>query len=144
MISLSISRILESVYAHSAAEIVSTGVERPEILGRSHEEMLKVITRDTIAALAYAMMPIVTDSNIAEKPIPEVITLEIKVPDTVSEGLLRAAIETAVASGVLARAWSGSESPMHRRYSKAFEMSLEALSNISGHSTVLGCIAPTA
>ena len=86
MISLSISRILESVYAHSAAEIVSTGVERPEILGRSHEEMLKVITRDTIAALAYAMMPIVTDSNIAEKPIPEVITLEIKVPDTVSRG----------------------------------------------------------
>lgn len=144
MISLSIPKILESVYAHSAAEVVSTGVERPEILGRSHETMLTVIARDIIAALAYAMMPIVTDSNIAEKPIPEVITLEINVPGNVSEGMLRAAIETAVASGVLARAWSGSESPMHERYSKAFEMSLEALSNISGHHTMPGRISPTA
>ena len=143
-LSISIERVLESVYAHSAAEIVATGPARPELLSRSHADMLKVITRDTIAGVAFALTPMLTDSNIAAKPMPDIITLEMNLPEGVSQTMLQAAIETAVAAGTLARAWSGSDSPMCQRYSEAYKISIESIARISCFKGLPGAIKPTA
>lgn len=67
-LSLSIDRILDSVYAHSAAEIVATGTERPELLGTSHAKMLRIIVRDTIASMSFVMAHAITGSNIGDLP----------------------------------------------------------------------------
>lgn len=79
-LSLSIDRILDSVYAHSAAEIVATGTERPELLGTSHAAMLRVIVRDTIASMSFAMAHAITGSNIGDNPIPDIITIDFNLP----------------------------------------------------------------
>lgn len=142
-ISLSISNILDRVYAHTAAEVVSTGSTRPEILGRAHSEMLKVIVRDTIAGLAFSIAHLITDSNIAERPIPEIIFLEMTLPDGISQLMLCSALETAVAAGTLAQAWSGSDGPMAGRYERAYEISLDTLRRTAGKG-IPGKIAPTA
>ena len=142
-ISISVERVLDSVYAHSAAEIVSSGVERPEVLGRNHRDMLRVITRDTIAGLAFTLAHIVEDTNVGDTPIPDVITLDLRLPEYLSLAMLQACVETAVAAGVLAQAWSGSDGPMAERYSKAYSMSLKSIEIHAGGS-IPGSITPTA
>ena len=142
-ISLSLTNILDRVYAHTAAQVVSTGSTRPEILGRAHADMLKVIVRDSIAGLAYTVAHLITDSNIAQLPIPEIIYLEMSLPDDISQQMLCSALETAVAAGTLAQAWSGSDGPMAARYGRAYEISLETLRRTAGKG-IPGKIAPTA
>ncbi len=138
-ISLSLTNILDRVYAHTAAQVVSTGSTRPEILGRAHADMLKVIVRDTIAGLAFTVAHLITDSNIAQLPIPEIIYLEMSLPDDISQQMLCSAL----AAGTLAQAWSGSDGPMAARYGRAYEISLETLRRTAGKG-IPGKIAPTA
>ena len=142
-VSLSIDRILESVYAHSAAEVVSSGVARPEVLGNAHREMLRVLTRDTIAGLSFTLAHVVEDTNIADTPIPDIITLTMRIPDLLAPAVVRTAMESAVAAGVLAQVWSGSESPMASRYARAYEMSVESVTAHTGRG-IPGRVAPTA
>lgn len=142
-LSLSIDRILDSVYAHSAAEIVATGTDRPELLGTSHAAMLRVIVRDTIAGLSFAMAHAITSSNIGDNPIPDIITIDFNLPGGLSQTVFRAAVETAVAAGALAQAWSGSNSPMSGRYTRAYDMSVETLARMVGKG-IPGAISPTA
>lgn len=143
-LSLSIDRVLDSVYAHSTAEIVATGITRPEILGRAHTAMLRVIVRDTIAGLSFAMAHAITNSNIGENPIPDIITVDVNLLAELSQPVFRAAVETAVAAGTLAQAWSGSESPMSDRYSRAYDMSLQTILRMVGRGVLPGAISPTA
>ncbi len=143
-LSLSIDRILDSVYAHSAAEIVATGTERPELLGTSHAKMLRIIVRDTIASMSFVMAHAITGSNIGDNPIPDIITIDFNLPDGLSQTIFRAAVETAVAAGTLAQAWNGSESPMCDRYTRAYDMSLQAILRMVGRGVLPGAISPTA
>lgn len=143
-ISLSIERILDSVYAHSAAEVVSRGVDRPELLGRDHAPMLRTIARDVVAQMSIEVSHLIADTNIAEQPVPDIICLDMRLPDDISLPMLRSAIETAVASGVLAAVWRGCDGIMFDRYMKALEMSLTAVKSMTMRSAMPRAIAPTA
>ena len=141
-ISLSITRILESVYAHSAAESLSSGIERPEILGRAREAMLKVICRDVIAGITMKFGKALTGSNLGSAQ--DIVTLDLRLPDSVIPTLFQPALETAVAARVLARARSGSKGPMCERYERVSEMSAAVLARHLASGPLPDAIRPTA
>ena len=106
--------------------------------------MLRIIVRDTIASMSFVMAHAITGSNIGDNPIPDIITIDFNLPDGLSQTIFRAAVETAVAAGTLAQAWNGSESPMSDRYSRAYDMSLQAILRMVGRGVLPGAISPTA
>ncbi len=143
-IAISIDRILEGVYAHSAAESIIGDADRPEILGRDHKPMLRVLCRETLAAIALSMGQSLAGSNLAEDPMPDIITLDLYLPQFMVPDMLRAAIETAMAAGVLAKAWSGSKSPIYERYNEAWRITCATVKNLLATGPLPGAIKPTA
>ena len=143
-IAVSIDRILEGVYAHSAAHNINSDNERPEILGRDHKPMLRVLCRATLSGLAMTMGPALKASNLAEEPMPDIIKFEMTLPQFLIPDMLRAAIETAVAAGVLAKAWGGSTNPIFGRYTEICRMATDTIRGLLASGPLPGAISPTA
>lgn len=143
-IAVSIDRILEGVYAHSAAHSINNDTERPEILGRDHKPMLSVLCRDTLAGIAMNLGPALVSSNLARDPMPDIITFEMRLPQFLIPDMLRAAIETAGAAGILAKAWSGSTDPISERYTDICRMSMATIKNLIASGPLPDAISPTA
>lgn len=144
IIAISIDRILEGVYAHSAAESINSDTKRPEILGHDHKPMLRVLCRDTLAGLALTMGPALVSTNLAEDPMPDIIKFEMSLPQFLIPDMMRAAIETAAAAGVLAKAWSASNAPAFSRYTEASRMAAATIKNLIASGPLPCAIRPTA
>lgn len=143
-IAISVDRILEGVYAHSAAQSIIGDIDRPEILGRDHKPMLRVLCRDVLTAIAMNLGSALSGSNMADNPMPDIIILDIELPQFTIPDMLRAAIETAVAAGVLAKAWSGSNTPVYERYTDIWRMAAATIKNLISAGPLPGAIKPTA
>lgn len=120
-ISLSIERILESVYAHSAAHSFDCGKERPSLLGSDQEEMLKSICRDIIAGLFFKMAGSIKSTDLGTSAGGDLISAELEMNDDTVPSVLRTAMETAIAAGVLSAVWAGHDSKLSERYKTVYD-----------------------
>lgn len=116
-ITLSISRVLELVYAHAAFADIVYEQERPEILGKEHSEALAKMFDSVLASMALELngillckAPEIEDSDFRE--------VELIAPSTIPPVVFQRNIEDAVACGILANVWKSVGDPMADAYTK--------------------------
>ncbi len=108
-ISISIDRILDSIYARAALEASIHGTGNPALLDRSDSKALRRVTIDCLAELVASLSHIVSSGDIASLGNDtEIITLET----TLGHGdmlapTFRMNLETATVCAVLAHAYAG-------------------------------------
>lgn len=103
-ITLSLSRIADVVFAHSAAISLDTSSPRPAVLNRSHSGMLGVMADNEIGRLLIELSGIVTE--IDSESDSDLRTIGLEVPATAPLGAWRRSLENAVCCGVLAKVWA--------------------------------------
>ncbi|MDE6207939.1 MAG: hypothetical protein K2M55_09035 [Muribaculaceae bacterium] len=127
-IALSIDRILESVYATSAAEHITADTEQPAILGTAHEAMLRSICRDVIAGLIFAIAPEVADTNIDDSSADDIIEIHLaQDPRYINIHLLRRSFEITAAAGVLSVVWKSNKPELSASWRKSYDESCTCL-----------------
>lgn len=107
-ISLSVSHILDDIYARSA---LSHRDLRPGLLTRAHESALRQTLIGAFGQSVLAILPHVVETNISELDSSSShMTLTLDIPDESSDslpGVLRDSLERAVANFALSIAYSG-------------------------------------
>lgn len=142
-VSLSTERILESVYAHSAAHCITDGSDTPKLLGSDQSEMLKRISRDIIAGMLFKMGRIVVGSNIATEGSEDIVLADLEIADHIVPHVLRTTMETAASAGVLSAVWAGNDSSLSERYRQLYDDCIEQTSRFV-YRSFPDAIAPTA
>lgn len=118
VLSLSISRIADSIYAQAALDAATRSIETPAALTRDHHSaitnLIVKLTAETISSLG----PIVKKSTIDTlQPDDDIITIDCDVRHhDATVACLRTNIETAIAYGVLARATAGADITLAKWY----------------------------
>lgn len=101
ILSLSPERMLEEIYAHSAAARLAAGEGAPTVLGSEHAAMLRRLLEEALAAVLGELSPWVRRSALSSSPLSEMLELEVDAPDGVDGTTLRRLIESAVVADVL-------------------------------------------
>lgn len=125
-IGLSIDRILESVYAVSAAEHITRGFEKPELLNTTQAPMLRKICHDVIAGIIFAFARNINSSNISDTT-SDIVEIELRDQMYINLHLIRRTIEITAAAGVLAVVWQSSQAEYAQTWRDSYEKSCESL-----------------
>ena len=118
---LDLNRVFDKVYAHAAADALVEGVDRPPVLTRAQRPLLRRIALDVSAVVVFRLIPAVTFAdNTSDDKVDDFIYLGVVTP--VGQTVLRMVeqIESLIAIGVLRSVWSGTDTPMARKYDVAF------------------------
>ncbi len=106
MIGISISSVLDGIYAGSALRR-SKGGDVPELLTRRHDAILRRTARDVMARIFISLVPYVADSNVADLGADDdIITIEFA-SEPAHAGVLKAELEALLTAGILAAAGAG-------------------------------------
>lgn len=98
-ISLSISRLQEVIYAHSAALRLWTGDDTALITDK-HSELLSIFINEEVDRIAMDLSFVVDDVDRSDE---DIIALKCRLGNGTSVRIWRRSIETAVCAGVMAR-----------------------------------------
>lgn len=132
--SISVSRIIESIYAASAMyALISSHSEPPRLLHRDHRAMLDKGVRHAFSHVCLRLLPFVDDCSLSDD---EVLTLELSLPagfPSTGYRPVQLALEDAVTCEALARAYAGYDSGLSDRNASTAAESLRRIrSSLSG------------
>ncbi len=125
-VALSIERVLESVYAFCALDYFTSKEPRPEILGREQASALRRLISRAACELIYRLMPVAVGTNLDIDSDDDIISIDLDI-DSSDAPALRRTLEEALASSVMAVAWTGCNAATSDCYHKAYERTLAAL-----------------
>lgn len=142
---ISVSRVLESVYAFAALDYI-TVKERPVVLGRGQEQLLRKIIGNCMATLIAELAPVAVSASLGGKSDTDIITVDFDLPDNgTSWTYLRPALEAALAAEVMHVAWSGGDESLSDVYAKIASHGMKALkASLFGVKGTPGRIEPAA
>lgn len=127
-ISLSVNRILETVYAFCAADYFTSKEERPAVLGRGQEAALRRLISNAAAEMIYRLTPPAVGTSLIDEPDADIITIDFKLPEDFDMLLtIRPCLESALAASVMAVAWTGNNAEMAKGYADTYNRNLENL-----------------
>lgn len=142
---ISVSRVLESVYAFAALDYI-TVKERPVVLGRGQEQLLRKIIGNCMATLIAELIPVAVCASLGENSDMDIITVDFDLPDNGTSWVhLRPALEAALAAEVMHVAWSGADASLSGVYAEIASHGLKALkASLFGVKGSPGRIEPAA
>lgn len=147
-ISISIERVLESIYASAAVDALNTPARGANIVCRDDAPALSRLVRNSAAAIIFALTPPVTSSNLADLQYDgDIITVDIELPDdAVSRlaGSIRPLVESALASQVLGVLWTGKDTRLGAMYMSMTADAMESLRRQLSAGGKPGFITPAA
>ncbi len=129
---ISLSRVLESVYAFAALDYI-TVKERPEIL-------------HCMATMIAELAPVAVGSSLIDHVDGDIITIDFDLPDSGNPWThLRSSFESALAAEVMQVAWSGANTMLAGVYAEMASHCMGALrASILGAKGFPGRIKPAA
>lgn len=143
--SLSINVILTQVLAEAALRHHLKS-DRPALLTLDHRPALATLATGAFGMICLALMPAVTDCSLgadalSPDPVHDLLQADIDLPDGTSPVALRLLLEHAIASHILAEAYSGTDTHLsdtfRREYDTAVRAARSALTLPSaGHATI--------
>lgn len=125
-IGLSIDRILESVYAVSAAEHITRGFKKPTLLNSSQAPTLRKICHDVIAGIIFAFARSINSSTISDTT-SDIVEIEFRDQMSINLHFIRRTMEITAAAGVLAVVWQSSQAEYAKTWHESYEKSCESL-----------------
>lgn len=123
----SVDNILRSIYAYSALDNFTTRGERPAVLGRDQEAVLRQLIYGCAADVILRLAPAAVASSLDSNPDRDIITVDFDIPDMSGRELIRPAIETILAAMTVAVAWGNINSDLAGVYAKIATSGLERL-----------------
>ena len=78
---ISLSRVLESVYAFAALDYI-TVKERPEVLGRGQAQLLRKVILHCMATMIAELAPVAVGSSLIDHVDGDIITIDFDLPDS--------------------------------------------------------------
>ena len=119
-ISISIDRILESIYALAAVDTLQSPPGRSNVVCRDDAPALRRLVRDSAAAIIFGITPPVTGSSLSD-PLDDgdIITVDLELPeDAVGRlsGTIRPLLESALSAQVLCILWTGTDAGLGDMY----------------------------
>ncbi len=129
---ISLSRVLESVYAFAALDYI-TVKERPEVL-------------HCMATMIAELAPVAVGSSLIDHVDGDIITIDFDLPDSGNPWThLRSSFESALAAEVMQVAWSGANTMLAGVYAEMASHCMGALrASILGAKGFPGRIKPAA
>ena len=125
---MDLNRVFDKVYAHAAADALVAGVDKPPVLTRAQRPLLRQIALEVSAVVVFRLIPAVTfaDNTSADKD-DDFISIGVVVPLGQTALDMLEQMEALLAIGVLRSVWSGTDTPMARKYDVAFNEHIDIL-----------------
>ena len=142
---ISLSRVLESVYAFAALDYI-TVKERPEVLGRGQAQLLRKVILHCMATMIAELAPVAVGSSLIDHVDGDIITIDFDLSDSGNPWThLRSSFESALAAEVMQVAWSGANTMLAGVYAEMASHCMGALrASILGAKGFPGRIKPAA
>lgn len=137
-IALSVEKILQSVYAYSALQFYTRTDEVPDILGRAHEAMLKILIESKVASLAAELMPAVEYGGCEG----DIIALEVRPVDRELPFVIQSLFEAVVAARVMTAWFVHLDTDVAKIYGDISDKNMIDLRAMLFHPGCPGRIAP--
>lgn len=135
MISISISRIVESVLAVSALRATTHSSRKTAVLNSENNAALRRAACDVAARSLLHMLPAIKSTNIRniDPEEDDIITVELRT-DGIENGCIQRAFEAAVSAGVLASAYAAADDDAADTELRRFETLLARIDSMLPHS----------
>lgn len=124
-LSLSPERMLEEIYAHSAAARFAGTESGAAVLGSEQASMLRRLLDESLAGVVAALSPRVRYAQLLSAPLADIVELEVTAPDSVDGGMLRRLIESAVVATVLETVGLSGGTDVRGRSLAAFRLAVD-------------------
>lgn len=128
--SLSINVILTQVLAEAALRH-HLKTDRPALLTLDHREALATLARGAFGMICLALMPAITDCTLGtDDAYPgtghDLLQADIDIPSDISPVALRLLLEHAMASHILAEAYSGTDPHLSDTFRQEYDTALRS------------------
>lgn len=128
----STENILRSIYAFVALDSITSGKERPSILGRDQEPALRQVVRNCASDLILRLTPAAIASSLSSDDDSDLITVDFDIPDTPAREMIRPAVETILAAMAMAVSWGGSNRTLADVYTHIATSGYDRLADVLG------------
>lgn len=135
MISISITRVLDTVYAISAARL-EYSQRADSLFNRSNNAALRRLAVHTAAHAALDLLPVLKDTNAstADASNDEMLTFEFKAVPA-NEGVICAALEALITDGVLEEVAKTIDATLAAEFTIRFSQSLDKIRDLCTSTT---------